>query len=415
MQITEGSGNSSKITLIECEDKRTGINTDANYRLILRDDEKWKGKIRYNSMSNSIEIEKKELTDPVLYDISEWALKKYGLAAPIMRVRSALNAVAQEHRYSPVLSYLTKNYAEKEFEGTEAIDSLCKMLSTNESKHPLYKKYLRKWLVGAAMRAISPGTTFEGMLVLTGPANIGKTTFFKALGGEWWSDTPIMEDNKDSIMALHKCWIHEDGELSAMGTFKNTKLKGMITRSFDDLRLPYAATQPRMQRAFVFAGTTNESNFLSDPTGSRRFWVIERDIQLDLDKLISMRDQIWWEATHLYFGYLEVKEGKADSCNETPYLDSHEVNNEIADHNKAFYDGELWEDMVMEYVSMRSEFTINDVLTKLLKFEEKDVGRKEQVRVANILRRNNYENRTVRCPDGKNRRYWSRQESHGKK
>ena len=54
-----------------------------------------------------------------------------------------------------------------------------------------------------------------------------------------------------------------------------------------------------MPRTTVFAGTTNDDEFLQDATGSRRWWVIETTT-CDAQTLRQDRDQLWAEAVHAY-------------------------------------------------------------------------------------------------------------------
>ena len=57
-----------------------------------------------------------------------------------------------------------------------------------------------------------------------------------------------------------------------------------------------------MRRPSVLVGTTNSSNFLNDPTGDRRFWVLEipEEHKIDVAWVKANRDQLWAEAIALY-------------------------------------------------------------------------------------------------------------------
>jgi len=52
-------------------------------------------------------------------------------------------------------------------------------------------------------------------------------------------------------------------------------------------------------RTCIFAGTTNEEEYLKDSTGSRRFWPVKVG-RVDLDSIIADRDQLFAEAVYLY-------------------------------------------------------------------------------------------------------------------
>ena len=53
-------------------------------------------------------------------------------------------------------------------------------------------------------------------------------------------------------------------------------------------------------RGCVFAGTTNETSWLQDSTGGRRFWPLAIGDQVDLDGIKEIVDQLWGEAFSLY-------------------------------------------------------------------------------------------------------------------
>lgn len=61
-------------------------------------------------------------------------------------------------------------------------------------------------------------------------------------------------------------------------------VKAQLCRQSDRARLAYDRTTSEVPRQFVFAGTTNGGNYLTDPTGNRRFWPV-RIVRFDLDAL----------------------------------------------------------------------------------------------------------------------------------
>jgi predicted P-loop ATPase len=52
-------------------------------------------------------------------------------------------------------------------------------------------------------------------------------------------------------------------------------------------------------RRCVFIGTTNESGFLKDSTGARRFWPLDVEAPIDVSRITADRDQLWAEAAVL--------------------------------------------------------------------------------------------------------------------
>lgn len=70
-------------------------------------------------------------------------------------------------------------------------------------------------------------------------------------------------------------------------------LKGFLSRTHDKARMAYDRREREVPRQCVIVGTTNDSRYLRDTTGNRRFWPVA--VQgFDLDAL--RRDQLWAEA-----------------------------------------------------------------------------------------------------------------------
>jgi predicted P-loop ATPase len=135
---------------------------------------------------------------------------------------------------------------------------------------------------------------------LKGKQGIKKSTFWRTLGGEYFSDT-MQKDIKDLRLCMNTCWLYEWAELeiwtsrSQQGT-----LKGLITQRVDDFRPPYYSSMGRFPRKSILVGSVNEDSFLRDKTGHRRYWIIEVDQMIDIDKVLNDRDSIWKAAVAAY-------------------------------------------------------------------------------------------------------------------
>jgi predicted P-loop ATPase len=76
----------------------------------------------------------------------------------------------------------------------------------------------------------------------------------------------------------------------------------MLSRQIDEARMAYGRYKTRIPRQFVMFGSVNDSNFLQDATGNRRFWPVTvkpTDVAEEIvERLIANRDQLWAEAAH---------------------------------------------------------------------------------------------------------------------
>lgn len=156
------------------------------------------------------------------------------------------------------------------------------------------------WLISAVARTFQPGCKADHMLVLEGPQGSLKSTSLEILAGkEYYAEVPLDVGSKDSVLALHGPWIIEWSELAGMGRREAEQVKSFLSRPVDRIRTPYGRLPKNMQRHCVIAGTTNDSQYLSDSTGNRRYWPVKVGT-IDLNELANDRDQLWAEAVQRY-------------------------------------------------------------------------------------------------------------------
>jgi predicted P-loop ATPase len=72
-------------------------------------------------------------------------------------------------------------------------------------------------------------------------------------------------------------------------------IKAMLSRTRDRARMSYDRIITDAPRQCVFFGTTNNTEYLRDTTGNRRFWPV-RVRRFDLEALRRDRDLLWAEA-----------------------------------------------------------------------------------------------------------------------
>jgi predicted P-loop ATPase len=89
----------------------------------------------------------------------------------------------------------------------------------------------------------------------------------------------------------------------------------------------------------VFVGTTNESEYLRDRTGNRRYWPVHCG-RIDVDGLIRDRDQLWAEAVKLFrertVWHLTREEGELAAAQQQQRVYVSELEEDVA----AFVQGE---------------------------------------------------------------------------
>jgi len=234
-------------------------------------------------------------------------------------VAQFLITLADKNQYNPVATWIDSSG----WDGVSRLEAFYATVRGPASGERIKKSLMRKWLIQAVAAAFSPdGIAGQGILTFVGPQNIGKTTWFQRLApaslDAILTGHTLDMRSKDSIFIALSYWIVELGELDA--TFSKSEisaLKSFTTQAMDKLRRPYAATESNFGRRTVFGGTVNESQYLNDPTGNRRFWSIEVD-GFDLDSGIDMQ-QLWAEVKTLW----EKGEGWVLNMQEMAELNIH--------------------------------------------------------------------------------------------
>src|SRR5690606_6798161 len=111
-------------------------------------------------------------------------------------------------------------------------------------------------------------------LILEGAQGAGKSTALSVLGGEWFMDSPFSLGDKDAYQTIRGKWIVELGELDRFNKAESTKAKQFFSAYIDTCRESYGRRTIDVPRQCVFAGTTNQDEYLKDTTGNRRYWPV---------------------------------------------------------------------------------------------------------------------------------------------
>lgn len=187
-----------------------------------------------------------------------------------------------------------------------------------------YQKAFRKWMISAVARIMEPGCKADHMLVLQGRQGSGKSTFLSILGGQWFGDDMPPVGLKDAKEWIRDQWIAEIAELGAISGRDIEHVKAFLTTRVDKFRKSYGAVVEVVPRQVVFAGSTNDDEYLLDPTGGRRFWPLKTG-KIDAALLRANRDQIWAEAVAAYqAGEVWHLDAKADADAIMGALDAQE-------------------------------------------------------------------------------------------
>lgn len=255
------------------------------------------------------------------------------------KVRSAVFARAKECPVHPVRTYLDS----LTWDGVQRIDAALPTYWGTEDT-PYHRAVGAKTLIAACRRIRKPGCKLDTMLILEGPQGCGKSRSLRKLlpTEDWFADPEMDMGHKDSAQQIRGKWIIELGELAGLKRSEVATLKAFITRQADRQRDAYARHVTEVPRQCVFVGTTNEDEYLKDPTGARRFWPV-RCGHIDLDAIERDRDQLWAEADH------RAKAGEAH------WLDAG-LEQTAKRHQQDRSVSDPWESIIAEYLAGVGDF-----------------------------------------------------------
>ena len=165
--------------------------------------------------------------------------------------------------------------------------------------------YLTKWLVALVANAMDDRECRNHTcLVLTGDQGKFKTTFLDllcppALHGYSYTGK-IYPQEKDTLTYIGQNFIvNIDDQLKALNKRDENELKNLITCPMVKYRMPYDKYVEEHPHLASFVASVNSNDFLTDPTGSRRFLPFEvLSIDINKAKVISM-DTVYTEAKAL--------------------------------------------------------------------------------------------------------------------
>jgi hypothetical protein len=289
-------------------DKPLALKTcDYNIEAILRDAPEWRDVLRLNLVTRDVEFAGSplpaETTGATLdYRITTWLQgSKYGrlgLMPKPHQVRDALLSVAEQRQFDPII----EEFEARKWDGVSRCETMLERYCRAVGDLKYIRAVSKKFMISLAARALRPGCPVHSVLIFEGGQGIGKSSFFKILGGKWFSDTEMDIHSKDSWANAGKYLLIEFSEMVTIKSAKDVQgLKAFLTKAKDTYRPPYARFSVDVPRRAVFGGSTNKPIFLqNDESGYRRFWPIKCEGDFDLEGLERDREQLLAEAVTLF-------------------------------------------------------------------------------------------------------------------
>lgn len=277
-----------------------------NVLIILEHDPMLKGKFALNQFANRGEVlgalpwdqrTKRRLWDDNDNQGLYWYLEKVYKITGNGKIDGALSLHSNRFAFNEIQDYL--GGLKGKWDGVPRLDTL--FIDYLGAKDTAYNRTVtRKAFVAAVSRAMTPGCKYDNMVILTGPQGIGKSTLLDKMSRGWFNDSIRTFEGKEASELLQGVWLVEVAELDAFRRTDIARIKQFLSLRVDRYRAAYGRNVKELPRCCVFFGTCNETEFLQDTTGNRRFWPIDtgeqrhtKTVWADLDAEI---DQLWAEA-----------------------------------------------------------------------------------------------------------------------
>lgn len=329
-----------------------------------------------------------------------WLFKHEGLVVSADLCDRSVIAVGESRGFHPVQRYLES----LEWDGVGRLDTfLPHYFATKDNAYT--RGIGRRWLLSAVARIMEPGCQVDCVMVLESPQGWGKSTGMAALAGAgWYGDTAINIGDKDSYQNLRHVWIYGLDELDSLRRSEITKTKTFISSRVDRYRPSFARRARDFPRQCVFVGSTNESKYLVDPTGNRRFWPARMTRAVDVSLIAADRDQLWAEVFQRY------QDG------EPWHADTAEFRELCAEQQAERVESDPWETVVAEWLASPRHydslkpFHIAEgvegvhILIHAIGKRVDAITKFDQMRIAQVLNSLGYQRGARRSVDGKRTR-----------
>ncbi|RFC67381.1 virulence-associated E family protein [Mesorhizobium denitrificans] len=306
------------------------------------------------------------------YVILQEAMQRGGVhGKATATVRDAVGRVARLNRFHPIRDYLN---GLPQWDGKNRLTTFYSRYFGAEDNE--YTRGIGPLLpLTLVARVMEPGCKADYMVVLESEQGDGKSTMCRILAGDFFSDTmPKDLAHKDAMIHLKGKWLVEMAEMAPLRKADADVLKSFITAPIDIYRPIKAREEVHQPRQVVFIGTTNNAEYLRDPTGARRFWPVATG-DLDPDGLREDRDQIFAEAV--------VRYKRGDKW----WPDREFEARVIKPEQDARYTADIWEEHITKFLADKNETKVVEIAQTVLGKSLKELGNSDTLRVTGILTR----------------------------
>jgi len=303
-----------------------------------------KYEFRFNTIKGKPEVINLAKNEKEFIPINKYAINSFKRELDANGIDTSTNSLKEllESDYSPAINPIQEyfKFLKPHANETDYIEELAGTVTVTNPKK--WKEYFTKWLVAVVANAITDSKCLNHTcLVLTGDQGKYKTTWLDNLCPkklkQYIFTGKIDPTNKDSLTYIAEfLFINIDDQLKQLNKKDENELKNLITAPNVKYRRPYAPYIDEYPHLASFMASVNGNDFLTDPTGSRRFLPFEvTNINISKAQTIDM-DKVYSQALHLLNSGFKY------------WFNDEEVT-ELHDHNKLFNVISMEEQLIIEF------------------------------------------------------------------
>ncbi len=237
--------------------------------------------------------------------------------------------------YHPTRSYLNK--VRETWDGVDRIDSFLSRINSSDYCRRLGHIWLRAMV--AQMMGKNKKYANSVMMILVSPTQgLGKSTFMRSLLPDelqdYYTDDFSLNQKALGLRKTVEYALINDDEMDKESPKKDAFMKTLLQCLKPSFRGAYKKHINQLPRIASFVGTSNKLELLSDPTGSRRFLILEPEGIINVEGI--NHDQIYAQLLD------EIEKGE-------PIYFNKEEEKEMQAHNKSYYRHTELEEFILRY------------------------------------------------------------------
>lgn len=232
---------------------------------------------------------------------------------------------------------------------------------------PQWETWFKKWFVAMVAQWLLPAQEYGNSIVplLISPQGDGKTTFCRMILPRelrWgFLENLDVSEKRQTLQAMHNFLLVNLDEFNQISPkLQAGFLKNVIQLPSVKIKRPYGKHVEEFKRYASFIATTNETNVLTDPTGSRRFICVQlkgpirTDYVPNYEALYAQACHIVWNRTmNWWFDADEVRQIMAHNDNYQVLPPSLQYFLEYYEPAESTADGGQWLSPTAIYDSLR--------------------------------------------------------------